>query len=209
MTNTRPLLALLILAACQAVPTPLAEPLAVTAQGSYRHEGTRLVFPERLGAFERVAITAYDADARDVGVGYNALLGGAPVVVTVYAYPAPQIISIGSPPQVVESARQHLCDKVFEGEKAQILRDHPDAVQTDEGGTGRSVSQPDEASRTARFEHTARFPGGIAPVTGSLRLGCYLDGAWLVKTRVTTPRGREAEGAVDDLLADLARYRGT
>src|SRR5260370_37322414 len=66
------------------------------------------------------------------GAGYNLLAPGRAVAATVYVYPAPSLISIGSPSDVVASARATLCKTEFERRKGELIGAHPGARQIGE-----------------------------------------------------------------------------
>jgi len=118
----------LALSACKsAQPIYLAQPMAVNAQGSYHHLASGMTFPPAVGDFERVKITQYDAAGEDVGVGYNLVSPIAGIAATVYVYPAPSLLSIGSPPDVVASARGTLCNNEFARRKKELVDAHSGA----------------------------------------------------------------------------------
>src|SRR5690606_22411200 len=56
-----------------------------TLPGEIIHPDSGFHFPARIGSFARFAGHQYDAQGRDISVGYN---GDIPSVVTVYVFPA-------------------------------------------------------------------------------------------------------------------------
>jgi len=114
-----------MLAGCQTVQVTPPTPIHVS--GYYNHPGSGMVFPERVGEFQRVQITQFAPSEKDVGVGYNSNGVRVPISATVYVYPAPRLISVGSPSSVVEDARAQLFHGHIEVLKREVMRAHPDA----------------------------------------------------------------------------------
>src|SRR5262245_17413787 len=59
----------------------------IHASGAWTHDPSGLHFPERIGSFNRVAITQYNQAGTDIGVGYNYESYAALVAFTVYVRP--------------------------------------------------------------------------------------------------------------------------
>jgi hypothetical protein len=122
--------ALVVLSGC---PTPPAQPQgSVAPEADYLHAASGMTFPPAIGEFRRVDIRRYDASGRDVSVGYNA--GGAAhgIAATVYVYPAPPVVSVGSPDSVI-AARSTSIEQEFKMRQREIMGAHPDAKMLNEG----------------------------------------------------------------------------
>jgi hypothetical protein len=69
--------------------TPLDEPVELHPAGDFTHPAG-FPMPERVGSFQRVAVTQYDAAATDISAGYNRIAEGEapwPIFATVYVFP--------------------------------------------------------------------------------------------------------------------------
>src|SRR5688572_5900640 len=95
----------ILLIGCPARPQPLDQPHIILAEGAYVHEKSGMTFPIAVGDFQRGAVQRYDREGLDVSAGYNLFDSRRQIIATVYVYPAPSLLSIGSPPQTVDSAR--------------------------------------------------------------------------------------------------------
>jgi hypothetical protein len=154
---------LALLAGC-AAPARIEPFQAGTAPGEMIHRHTGFVFPARIGSFARVTGHQYDAEGRDVSVGYN---GDIPVVVTVYVYPAG--------PQSLEAALVQ--------QSAAVLDAYPGAA-VDLQRTLQVTPRAIEA-RAVTFRFSAEFFGKVQPLHSVLVLARH--GASYVKYRVTYP----------------------
>ena len=108
---------LILLVGCPARPRPLNQPQAIFADGAYTHEKSGMTFPLAVGDFQRGTVLRYDQDGLDVSVGYNLSGEKQAIIATVYVYPAPPLVSIGSPPEILASARSFLAKNEFEAKK--------------------------------------------------------------------------------------------
>ena len=144
--------ACMLLAGCKPPqPTYLAQPEVIQAQGAYVHGPSGMTFPTTVGDFQRASITRYDAAGQDMGAGYNLLAPGWAVAATVYVYPAPSLISIGSPSDVVASARATLCKTEFERRKG----------GADRGASWSAADRRKGCSASARWATAPRQNGRI------------------------------------------------
>lgn len=178
-----------------------AAPTPIRAEGAYHHPGSHMVFPERVGPFQRVQITQFAPSEKNVGIGYNHYNARAPVSATVYVYPAPRVVSLGSPPGVAENAKAHLLQGHLEALKKEILGAHPDARLISDEAFALAASGGPHEGRRVRFEFACRFGSGPQDAISELYL--FQDGNWLVKYRITFPKvtASEAQAAVAELLA--------
>jgi hypothetical protein len=194
----------LALSACKSQqPTYLAQPLAVNAQGSYTHTASGMTFPPTVGYFERVNITQYDAAGEDVGVGYNLVSQIVDIAATVYVYPAPSLVSIGSPPDVVASARATLCNNEFARRKKELVDAHSGARLIQERAAPPLGGGPQIPGEMAAFEYDDLFGGQRQPLRSELYVFCYVGGKWAFEYRFTSPKSRDASGAILTFIATL------
>jgi hypothetical protein len=194
----------LALAACRPPePTSPAQPMAVDAQGSYRHAPSGMTFPPTVGDFERANITQFDAAGDDIGVGYNRISSTGGIAATVYVYPAPSLVSIGSPPDVVASAQATLCSNEFARREKEVVGVHPGARLIEEKtapspGGGRQV--PGEM---AAFEYDDLFGGQRRAIHSELYVFCYVGGKWSFEYRFSSFRSLDAREAIATFMAAL------
>ena len=103
-------------------PKYLLKPEIIKAEGSYAHTASGMTFPLRIGNFQRVTVLRYDVEGLDMSAEYYLFTLSGAVDATVYVYPSPAIVSICSPPEAVELARDRLSQTEFEAVKQVILR---------------------------------------------------------------------------------------
>ena len=155
------------------------------APGQGGHTGSGIRFPATLDRFVRGRVRAYDGAGKDVGVGYDLADLQTPVAVTLYVYPAPRLVSIGSPEEVVETAKRTLLDGHFAEVKASILRRHQGAKLLSEGKTTLRFRGSSLHGRAAAFGMRSRFAHRVQPVVSHLAVFSF--GKWLIKFRITHP----------------------
>jgi hypothetical protein len=167
----------------------IAQPREISVTGPYVTKQTGLTFPEQAGAFHRVAVTIYSPDENDVSIGYNLMSNGNLVAATAYIYPARRVISIGSPRDVVEGARQTVDNMEMDSITKEILTAHRGArfVLRDKSSI-RSGGELIPALH-GRFAYEDFFAGRKQALLGDIWL-CRL-GKWYLKYRVTYPASNE------------------
>jgi len=151
----------------------LAEPRELKPAGDFVHPAVGFPMPERVGPFQRVAVTQYDQAGLNLSAGYNAMLGETtplPVVATVYVYP--------------RRAGDEL-DAYFEKLLADIGESHagtrPEFQKNIELGGRRFVG------RYAIFGYAEPWGGVTREVPLRSYLVLYPWKTWWVKWRVTSP----------------------
>lgn len=191
------------LSGCPSVPTPLSQPEALQASGVFVQAASGMTFPDQVDDFRRVAVTRYDKDGLDVSAGYNAVDPRAPVAATVYVYPAPSLVSIGSPAAVIASAREHLCADEFARRKAEIVHAHPDAQLLDQGDVGLPRPSGPFPGKRARYAFDEVFGGAPQRVSSELDVFCYVGEKWAMEYRFTSPQNAASAGKISQFMADL------
>lgn len=160
-------------------------------------------FPDAVGDFQRSQIFRYDAKGLDVSAGYNLASTAGFMVATVYIYPAPSLVSIGSPPDVVASARETLCRNEFEHRKREVFNAHPGARLIREEGIAPPHPGTSTAGRRAVFEYDASFAGGQQPIHSELWIFCYIGGKWALEYRFSSPLSVDAGPVISAFMATL------
>lgn len=193
-----PLLALLV--GCPARPRPLNQPQAIFADGSYTHEKSGMTFPLAVGDFQRDTVQRYDQDGLDVSVGYNLRGEKQVIIATVYVYPAPPLVSIGSPAETVASARAFLAKNEFEARKREIMQPRPGARLIEDTEISIPIGGTLRAGRMATFEYHEQFLGQQRPLRSHLCMFNFVGGTWALKYRITYPSHFEATREIDAIL---------
>src|SRR5258708_28298148 len=136
--------------------------------------------PERVADFQRDLVLRYDADGLDVSAGYNLVSASQRIAATVYVYPAPSLVSIGSPPNVVAGARARLTEGELERRKLEIQQTHPGATLIRQRDTARTESGRSYPGKVAIFEYDDVFAGSRTRVLAHLYLFCYVCIKWAI-----------------------------
>lgn len=188
------------LAGCPTANTQhLVRPETVEVNGPYSHSQSGMMFPIAVGEFIRGSITRFDAQGLNVSVGYNLYQMPKAVAATIYVYPSPSIVSIGSPVNVVESARATMCENEYEARKREIIGAHPGAKLLSEDVLASPNRGVIGAGKTATYEYEEVFAGVLQPLHSRLDMFCYIGGKWTVKYRFTYPAALDAK-------PDLAKF---
>ncbi|MGI8785855.1 MAG: hypothetical protein ACR2L2_19645 [Acidobacteriota bacterium] len=176
----------------------------LAAQGTYVHPASRIRFPKNIGGFQRERVIRYDAKGLDVSAAYNCLNALHPMAATVYVYPAPSLVSIGSSPEVVASARARLTENEFEHRKQEILHAHPGGRLVEQRDTVRVETGQSYSGKLAIFEYEGVFAGSRVPIRSHLYLFCYVGGKWTVKYRFTHPKAVDASKETEEFIQSLS-----
>ena len=182
------------LAGCLTPTVPGPEPIAW--EGTFVHEPSGFVFPPAFDAFERVSIHRFDADGRDVGVGYD-LDTTLKIALTLYVTP-PARWPTGEPLTLREQ---------FEAEQATIVHLHPRVTARAGWTPGPTCNGASEPRYAVAFRYDEHFAGARRLVTSVLYLFEY-DG-WVVKYRATFAAFQEqpAHAVVERFVATFP-WRG-
>jgi hypothetical protein len=198
-----PLLCLFLFVSCSSPEKGyFREPKTLEAKGEYVHVASGMKFPERISGFERVMLTQYDAEATDVSVGYNFIELTKPIFVTLYVYPAPQVMNLGSPKGVVLEARQELCRREVEARKKATLQNRPGRKFISERSIEMIQLKKKQKGRQLIFEFQ---PTPTAPVAmqSQLIFFCDTDRDWIVKYQVSYPLGKDFHAEIDRFMKEL------
>lgn len=204
----RPYALLLLLTSCFLVgcpthPRPLAQPQPLFVQGAYTHALSGMIFPLSIGEFRRSAVLRYDEDGQDVSAGYDLYDSQLKMIATVYVYPAPPIISIGSPPGVVATARAISAKNHYEANKRSILSSYAGARLIEDTEISLPIGKHLRVGRMATFEFEQPFNGLPQQVRSHLCLFDHIGGRWMLKYRLTYPKSLELTKEIDTILLGL------
>ena len=189
-----------LLAGCPPRPRPLNQPQVIFTEDAYTHERSGMTFPLSVGDFRRNLVQRYDQDGLDLSAGYDLYLRQQKIAVTVYVYPAPPLISIGSPPGTVVSARTFLAKSEFEARKREVLQSRPGARLIEDTEISVPIGGTVRVGRMATFEYEDQFAGRRQPLRSHLCMFNYVGGAWALKYRITYPASLEVTREIDTLL---------
>ena len=159
-----------------------------------RQDATGMVFPDKVGEFQRVAVHRYDARGRNVSAGYNLILGDAGVAVTVYVYPLE--------PRAGETARQ-ACDREFTGVTGAIVSANPGNKAMGEKAVQGAVGGEAVPGRMAAFTYPQNFARALRTVTTRALVLCPVKERWIVKYRATWPAEQDGESSFEAFRAAL------
>ena len=171
---------------------------------SYIHKPSGMAFPQSVNDFQRVNITRYDKEGLDVPVGYDLFDPLRAIAATVYVYPAPRVVSIASPPDVVAKAKDIAAKGEFERRKQEILQAHSGAKLIQEKDISLVQTGATRLGRMARFESEDVFANKRQAVEGQVYLFCYVNGDWVIKYRFSYPKSFDAAKDIDDFMRDLS-----
>jgi hypothetical protein len=199
----------LLLVGCPATTAPryLTSPQTVSTQGAYVHAASGMVLPERVGPFARQSVLRYDVDGRDISGGYLFGVGSERIVATVYVYPGPTLTSIGSPADVVASAKAKLTESEFRRRQDEILRFNPTAKLIEEHDVSRSEAGRIYVGKAATYELIGPFGNDKIPLTSRLYVYCFVDPEWAIEYRFSYPRQMNADAAIQQFIDDWS-WRG-
>jgi hypothetical protein len=173
--------------------------------GPYTQVKTGMTYPVSVGDFQRITVIRYKEDGSDESAGYNRYTPGTEIVATVYVFPSPSLVSFGSPQNVIDGARAHLCDSQFLAIQNEIKGSHPDAILVSQGNATLTQGSATYTGREAFYTLTnANFAGRRqVPLRSDVYVFCYAGGKWTVEYRIDYPVVHDASGAIADFMRDL------
>jgi len=148
-------------------------------------------FPESIEGFVRVAVTDYSADESDIGVGYNLNDASRPAAVTVYVYPAGEVTSFGSPPEIIATALAGLDSQHFRAIQNDIVTAHPGAILLIEDRFSLQNSIESPQAYRAKYKYMDAFAGMRRQVVSDAYL--IRRGNWWITFRISMPAEQEAQ----------------
>jgi hypothetical protein len=175
-------------------------PRKIICQGAYVHAGSQIVMPEEVTGYRRVAVLRYDNDGLDISAGYDLVNSSNHVAATVYVYPGPSMIAIGSPLEVVTGTKAELTEQEFAKRKQEIAQAHPGARLMDQGDIQRTEKGQMYTGRFAEFQFDTEFAFSQTTVRSRLYVFCFVGGKWAVEYRFTYPKSENADEAIQKFI---------
>lgn len=198
------LLVVMALSGCPAMrPKHLAQPEVIKSEDTYTHVASGMTFPLSVGDFHRSKVIRYDTEILDMSAGYDLVTVTGSVAATVYVYPAPSLISIGSPPNVVAAARDRLAQNEFAARKREVMQYRPGAILIQEKEVSLQQNNAANVGKMATFEYEEVFAGQRQLLRSHLYLFCFAGGKWVIKYRFTHPRFHDATKEIDEFMKNL------
>ena len=165
----------------------------ITQSGPFRHDGSRTVFPEKVGNYERGRIVRYEDPAgEDVSVGYHARTDSGPIILTEYVYPAP------APSATL--TRESACQAEFDVSKAAIEK-YGDSRKLGEPAAPAVAGIPPRLTHQASYSLSMVINGAPQTLQSDLLLYCYVGGNWFVKYRSSSPPGTDSRSPLSQFVA--------
>lgn len=200
------ILGLGVLAYC--MPPDMAAAQGITrvdVTGPYTQATTGMTYPVSIDDFRRVNVLRYRADGTDESAGYNRETPLTEIDATVYVFPSPSLVSIGSPQNVIDDARATLCKAQFRGIQHEITTAHPDAVFVSEGDA--NLTQGDRVHDGHKAFYTltnSQFFGRVNVASRSdAYVFCFVGGTWTVEYRFDYPVAFDASEEIANFMRDL------
>jgi len=117
-----------------------------------------------------------------------------PAFVTVFVYPAPEMLHILSDREVQSAADDVLSAQHFADNKLAIEQSHSSARLISEGPTSTVQHASVQPGFLATYRLTEPFLGAVVDLDSTLHQ--FRDGPWVVKVRATYPTSVAAEASV-------------
>jgi hypothetical protein len=128
-----------------------------------------------------------------------------PIEITIYIYPSPSVLNLGSRSEVVTLAKNTLASQDFQRHHEEILKVHPNARVVEEESTPSLGETSSTASGYfAKYAYTQDIAGQVRPVESLLYVYSYVGDKWTIKYRITYPAATETPAAVDWFMHSLA-----
>jgi len=153
-------------------------PRKIICQGAYVHAGSQI----------------------DISAGYDLVNSSNHVAATVYVYPGPSMIAIGSPLEVVTGTKAELTEQEFAKRKQEIAQAHPGARLMDQGDIQRTEKGQMYTGRFAEFQFDTEFAFSQTTVRSRLYVFCFVGGKWAVEYRFTYPKSENADEAIQKFI---------
>ncbi|MES2989499.1 MAG: hypothetical protein V4808_16510 [Pseudomonadota bacterium] len=179
---------LLALAAVIAPATTMAQTSSTRLNpppGPWTLPGAPVVFPERIGDYQRALIN--ESSPRNHSVGYILQRDGKRLAtITIYVY------ALDANPT---------CQQVFTDSAALIMRSTPTALRLTTGTAASPRGGKPDAALTSRFSYSTSF-GGVPDrlVHSDLYLYCRPGSAWKIGARTSWPADTDMSGETARVL---------
>ncbi len=182
-------------------PKPVTLPQVINAEGTVTHAASGMTFPMSVGDFRRNKVIRYDAESLNVSAGYVLGTVTEAVLATVYVYPAPWLVSGGSPANVVADCDQ-LPQGAFEAEKRAVMNYRPGVILIQESDASLLQNKALHSGKMATLDFEEVFAGHRQLVRSHLYVFCC--GKWVVKYRFTHSLLFNAKKEIDEFMRNLS-----
>jgi hypothetical protein len=117
----------------------------------------------------------------------------------------PGVTSIGSPQNVIDDARNHLCANYFKAVQNEIMKKHPDATLVDQGEAALVQGEVTHQGQKAFYNvlNPIFFGRRQVPSRSDLYLFCVPGGKWIVEYRFDYPVIYDATDVIANFMRDL------
>ena len=173
---------------------------ALDPQLYFIHEPSGIAFPKSLDGYVFAGQRQYNRQGTDVSFGWNRLDTITPMAATVYVFPAPSLISIGSPKGVVDEAKAKLFDQVWEQQIRSIMESHAPVMASPPETVTISYAGHTYTGRRQLFQYEQVFALERRQVTSSLYLFSFVNKKWSLKYRFTYPASAEMRTTTDQFI---------
>lgn len=173
--------------------------------GPYTQAATGMVFPTSVGDFRRVDIIHYKDDGTDESAGYNRIAPLAEISATVYVFPSPSLVSVGSSQETVADARKNLCEAQFRAIQQEVVTAHPDAILVSrEAVTLEQQGLAGDGNKAVYTLTNGSFFGRANVKSRSeAYVFCYAGGRWTVEYRIDYPAEYDATAPIAEFMRNL------
>jgi len=173
--------------------------------GPYTQAASGMTYPVAVDDFRRINIIRYKDDGTDESAGYNRETPMSEISMTVYVFSSPNITSFGSPQDVIDDARAHMCAVQFHAIQQEIMNAHPDAILSDQGDATLAQVGATHAGYKASYTLTNQNFFGRPNVASrsDVYVFCYAGGKWTIEYRVDYLADYDANKPIADFMRDL------
>jgi hypothetical protein len=189
------LLSAILPISCIAPATPFEE----LASGDVSHLASGVIFPKKLGAFQRGDLDLFDTAGLDVSVAYTRIHLVDQLSATIFVYPAISTSAHDPDGNVPREMRRKLLGKSFERVKRDLLKYHPKAKLVREDHSVVMFQNQERDSLSANFEYPQKY--GIFNVDMFTMASLIAVDHWLILFRLTA-----TDHSAERSTAEMSEY---
>lgn len=185
--------------------TPSTAPATpiLNQQSDYIHKPSGFAFPISLEGYTFASQNRYNKEGTNVSFGWNMQDGAKQMAATIYIFPAPSLISIGSPQEVIDEAKAKLFDQLWQQSAESIQKAHPSVTARPPETVTITYLGHTYTGRRQLFSYEQVFAMQRQQVTSSLYVFPFINGQWVLKYRFTYPASIDMQPAVDEFIAKV------
>ena len=174
-----------------------AQPTPIEAQGDYAHPASGMIMPLTVGAFRRVGVYRYDAEALDVSANYHLDAPAGRVLASIYAYPMPGG-GLADP-----AARRDACVREFALRQRELTSVRAGATLLAERDAAPPKGYESVPGHAAAYTFQAMIGGVPRTLHSELHVFCFVGRSWIIKYRFTGPDSPDTRQAIAAFVAAL------